>query len=364
MNPLRKAARIIPPTGREAIRRTVRGTQRSIRDFMLRRAAGNRFAAAAYYALGNHELLREARAVAAGQLRYAADHRAAAGSYYLLRRNVHRLEKGLIMRPRRAVFAADFIDETVAIFAQAMSAAAGDWNSELVWADDVLSDYFEAVDVSDPRIAPAHARFLAVEKAARAPTNQPRAVPYARDLATPPPVGFDQFMALTRRRRSVRWFDDRSIDRDLVDRALEAAAQSPSACNRQPFHFRIFDEPALAQRVTAIAMGTKGFSHQVPAVAVVVGQLRAYPYERDRHVIYIDGSLAAMSFMFALESMGLASCPINWPDQEPHESRMKEAIGLADDERVVMLIAFGWPDPEGQVPYSNKRAVEDLRRYN
>jgi nitroreductase len=364
MNAIRKVAQAIPPKQREMIRSRIRGTQRSIRDTMLRMAVGNRFAAAVYYSVFNHELLREARAVAAGQLRYAADHKGASASYYLLRRNIHRLEKGLIMRPRRPVFATDFIAETVEIFAHAVAGAGGDWNPELVWADDVLSDYFEAVDTSAAKIAPAFARFVETEKAMRAPTNAPRSVPYARDLSLPPSVDFPAFMELTRRRRSVRWFDNRPVDRAMIDRALEAAAQSPSACNRQPFHFRIFDDPALAKRITSIPMGTKGFADNVPAVAVIVGQLRAYPAERDRHVIYIDGSLAAMSFMFALESMGIASCPINWPDMEPYETRMKDAIGLAEDERVIMLVAFGWPDPDGKVPFSSKRAVEDIRIFN
>jgi nitroreductase len=140
--------------------------------------------------------------------------------------------------------------------------------------------------------------------------------------------------------------------------------QAPSACNRQPFIFRVFNEPELARQIVSIPLGTKGFSHQVPAVAVVVGQMRAYPLERDRHVIYIDGALAAMSFLFALETLGLSSCVINWPDEQPYERRMKAALNLASDERVVMLIAFGWADPEGGIPYSAKRSPADAATFN
>lgn len=34
-----------------------------------------------------------------------------------------------------------------------------------------------------------------------------------------------------------------------------------------------------------------------------------------------------------------------------------------DDERVVKLVAFGWPDPSGMVPYSAKKCLDELRRY-
>src|SRR5690606_19543880 len=122
---------------------------------------------------------------------------------------------------------------------------------------------------------------------------------------------------------------------ELIDRALEVAVQAPSACNRQPYHFRIFDTPERVREIASIPMGTRGFSDNFPAVAVVVGEQRAYFDERDRHVIYIDASLASMGFILALESLGLASCCINWPDMEPQESRMKAALGLGPDERVI-----------------------------
>ena len=51
-------------------------------------------------------------------------------------------------------------------------------------------------------------------------------------------------------------------------------------------------------------------------IIVIVGELDAYEYDRDRHLIYIDGSLAAMTFMLALETLGLSSCPINWSGVE------------------------------------------------
>lgn len=352
--------RLLIKAARSALRRRLL----KMNDVVNALVARNKVVAAFYYAFYNHEMLREMQSVSAGILRYRADNASDTASDYLLRRNTHRLEKGLIMRPRRAVFALDFIGETVEAFVRANRTSCGTSTEEMIWAADVLTDYFDAVDGGNPVVARADRMFKEVSALVSEPARSRRSVPYARDLSVPPPVDFDAFLALVRRRRSVRWFEQRKVDRVLVDSALTAAAQSPSACNRQPFHFRIFDESAAVQEVISIPMGTKGFSENVPAVAVIVGQLRAYPFERDRHVIYIDGALAAMTFMLSLETLGIASCPINWPDQEPHESRMKKRLGLADDERVIMLIAFGWPDPEGKVPFSTKRSVGDLRTFN
>ena len=69
-------------------------------------------------------------------------------SYYSLRRQVHRLEKGLISSPRRAVSAADYAPQVVA----ALAADPTYWRKyrsrPLPWGMAVLSDYFEVVDYS------------------------------------------------------------------------------------------------------------------------------------------------------------------------------------------------------------------------
>jgi nitroreductase len=126
----------------------------------------------------------------------------------------------------------------------------------------------------------------------------------------------------------------------------------------------VFDHPAAIAQVAGLASGAEGFAQNFPALVVVTGQLRAYFKEQDRHIIYIDGSLAAMSFMHALLTMGVASCVINWPDIARRERRMAQLLHLAGDERVVLLMSIGYPDPEGLVPYSQKKNPQDMRSYN
>jgi len=154
------------------------------------------------------------------------------------------------------------------------------------------------------------------------------------------------------------------VERSKIDAALEVASQSPSACNRQPFLFRIFDDPHLTQQLIQIPYGLHGYGHNVPVLAVVVGQQRHFFDARDRHLIYIDSSLAVMAFLYALESQGLSACCVNWPEIEAHDLALTRLLNLAPDERPIMLIALGYPDPEGLVACSSKKSLESLRRYN
>jgi nitroreductase len=287
-----------------------------------------------------------------------------------LRRNTHRLEKGLLMRPRRDVFALRYIEETVEAFAkraQANAETPAD-AAELDWSQDVLTAYFEATDASNDTIAKAHRAFEAVAQSRPTATcderGDGRRIPYRRAVDARLPIDYRALLNLAYHRRSVRWFLPKPVPRERIDDAVRVAAQAPSACNRQPFEFRIFDDPDLVRQIAKLPGGTGGYDHNIPVMVAVVGHLRAYFSERDRHVIYIDASLASMMFMLALETMGLSSCAINWPDVEHREQAMSRFLKLEPDERPIMLLAVGYPDPDGMVAYSQKKPLAHLRSYN
>ena len=343
---------------------------------MLRLALARPRFATLYYFVADRSFDREIHAVLHGQMAHRDRSHTSAmeAARFTLRRDTHRLEKGLLMRPRRPVFAEGYLEETTTAFADVIATSTGRVRDDgrfevdplLRWADDVLGEYFGVVSETEvvTRCREAYrAARVALDGAAECAPDTQRRVPYRRAV-DPLSVTIDDMAALAWRRRSVRWFEQRPVPREMIDRALEVALQSPSACNRQPFVFHVFDDPDLVRKVSEIPMGTKGYVHNIPAVAVIVGRQRAYFSERDRHLIYIDGSLAAMGFMYALEAQGLSSCPINWPDIEEKERQMADLIDLDPDERPVMLVAIGYPDPEGLVAYSQKKPLDEARTYN
>ena len=315
-----------------------------------------------YYCFSSH-FRREHRAVLLGKLLHMEDNRATdeAGAGYTLRRNIHRLEKGLIMRPRRPIFAADYIGETVDIYIRSIAEQQTDIKPLLFWAHDVLTEYFKAVTSGDPKIDAYRKSFQ--ESKALDRTSKDMLIPYNRET-TPLHIEYQEMMALAKRRRSVRWYLDKPVPRKIIDQAIEVAKLSPSACNRQPFSFRIFDDNQLAKQIGAIPMGTRGFSDNFPCTIVIIGDLRAYFHERDRHVIYVDAGLAAMALQFALEIQGVGSCCINWPDIHLQERNMSKTLNLTPNQRPVMCLSLGYPDPEGRVPYSQKKSLDEIRSYN
>lgn len=324
----------------------------------------NTFLSSFYYFFISGKFRREHRAVLAGREQHVREIKEEKAHFYTLVRNTHRIEKGLLMKPRRDVFALDFIEETTSHFLTLSKVFQLSADPQIQWSYDVLKEYFE-VTSDHPVIEEQRNLFLNHFNALLESTSGPdNLIPYERNERKKPNIPFEDFLALALYRRSVRWFLDKPVPHDLIDKALMAARQSPSACNRQPFEYRIIDEPALLNKVTNLPMGIKGYQHNIPMMIVVVGNLDAYFNERDRHVVYIDASLANMSFMLALETLGLSSCPINWPDIESLEKKMEKVLDLKKFQRPIMCMAVGYPDPKGKVAYSEKRAIEKLRQYN
>lgn len=312
-----------------------------------------------YYATMSSEFRREQSAVLAGREQYIRELTELRSTSALLRRNTHRLEKGLIMRPRKAVFGANYITETVAIFRRASEAGSFDPN-ELQWSFDVISAFFDAVEVGRNSTID-EARSVFEQLAADLATEN--RVPYRHADLPPSEISFEQLEVLFRRRRSVRWFQDKPVSEALLKEAVRVAAYAPSACNRLPYQFVVANGPELAPKLAGLANGTPGWAQNIPCTIAVVGDLSAYFAERDRHLIYIDGALASMQFMQACDTLGLASCPINWPDIKENELAIRKLLRLSDSQRTVMLIAVGYADPEGLIPFSEKKSPESLTRF-
>lgn len=323
------------------------------------------FLASLYYFMFSGVFRRENRAVLAGKVKHITETKIDKSNYFLLVRNTHRIEKGLLMRPKREVFAKDYIIETIDSYIGIISK--GDTkNPQIDWFTDVLDKYFEESG-EDNLVNKQRERYFRLKSKRNSEAScescETLKIPYYRKKELMPEISYEDFFSLNKYRRSVRWFLQQPVPRELIDKAILVANQAPSACNRQPFEYFIIDNPELVKKAVNIPMGTTGYSHSIQTFIVVVGNLDAYFDERDRHIIYIDASLANMSLMLALETLGLGSVPINWPDIEVRERKMEKFLKLECHQRPIMCLGVGFPDPEGMVAFSEKRDLNQIRRY-
>jgi nitroreductase len=332
---------------------------------ILKIVAPSAFLCSLYYLLFDGAFRREHQSVVKGMIKHleSDDESSVSG---LLRRNVHRVEKGLIMRPRRANFALDYIGETIdslSTYLEVCSISDPLSDPILKWALDVLESYFDCQGYH-PIVEAAKNKYLNIignYSVSFDGLSSPGM--FAERCKDATIVDIDILEKFIRARRSVRWYQNVAVDHAKVDRAIELAGQSPSACNRQPFSFKVIDTPDLLLNVSRLPGGTGGWASGIPMIIAVVGDLSYYFNERDRHCIYIDSSLSAMTLIYALQSQGLSSCVINWPDVADLERKAVGLFGLKCHERITMLISVGVADPSGLIPFSAKTSLEEFRKY-
>ncbi|MEQ1528079.1 MAG: nitroreductase family protein [Methylococcales bacterium] len=347
--------KLIPRPVKQAVRDGINSLRIAAVPFF----ANSKFSALTYYKLLSNSFANEQNGVLVGINKHL---NTPIGQYYRLVRNIHRLEKGLCMVPRKDVFALDYIDETVSAFA-VLANEAIKFSDQLNWASGVLNKYFSEVEANDQQYITAKAQFWQIINRHQLAIGNDK-TPYPRGMQVDSAVNYASLKDLSVKRRSVRWYLPHAVPRELLDQAVQVATLAPSACNRQPFEFRIYDQPELKDKIINIPGGTTGWSHNAPVVIAVVGNLSAYCEEHDRHLIYIDSSLAAMALMYALETLGLSSCAINFPDTKLNNAGAKQHLSLQTDEKVIMLISVGYADPNGLIPYSQKKTIDQLRSFN
>jgi len=272
------------------------------------------------------------------------------------RRNVHRIEKGLSYLNIKDTFAEEYILETVVFLQEDYQKAAFDKNTRN-WGIAVLNLYFEVCQHTE-QIAKAYQIFQKLNL-----DNQDHDwTPYISKNRPALSILPNDLLQLALRRRSIRYYLDRPVESSSIQEAMKIAALSPSACNRQSFKFLFFNQRNLVNQISQIPGGVSGY--EIPSVIIVIGRYRGYFDARDINVPIIDSSLASMAFIFALETLGLSSVCINWPNLPDREEKIRQLIHLEKDEFIVMLIGVGYPDPNGKIPYSAKKELNKILDIN
>lgn len=167
------------------------------------------------------------------------------------------------------------------------------------------------------------------------------------------------FLELVKRRRSVRRYADRPVEREKLERCLEAARLAPSASNAQDWGFVVVDDPALknavARETIAPLRSFNTFTGQAPVLVVALSEkpkavTRTLWKVVGRDYGLIDIGIAAEHFCLQATEEGLGTCMLGWFDGD----KIKELLDIPSGPRVDLVIAVGYPEEERIEPKRRK----------
>ena len=162
------------------------------------------------------------------------------------------------------------------------------------------------------------------------------------------------FEAITRR-RSIRKYDSKGVEKDKLLKVLEAARLSPSAMNRQPYVFVVTHEEETRERLSAACN-----QEWIAPILIVVCAFPEEAWVRDDGEEYwkADAAIAMNNMSLVACAEGLGSCWI----AAFKEKIVKDILGIDPDVRVVAMTPLGYP-AEKKASVTNRKTLDELVRY-
>jgi nitroreductase len=159
------------------------------------------------------------------------------------------------------------------------------------------------------------------------------------------------------KRRSIRHYIRKNVDKSLIDLLLKSAMYAPSASNQQPWHFIVIDRQDLFKRI----MKAHPYSSMLSEAALAILVCGDEKLELSKGYWPVDCSAATQNILLAAHSLGLGTV---WLGVYPRKERMdgiREIFRLPDHIQPLSLISIGYPAEEKEVP---ARYKEDRIRWN
>lgn len=153
-----------------------------------------------------------------------------------------------------------------------------------------------------------------------------------------------EFYDVIKARRSIRGYKPDAIPADALNRIGEAVNLSPSACNLQPWSFRIILNAELRAKICSVY--TRPWLAEAPAIAVALGNCdTCWKRLEGEPIIPVDIGIAMEHLVLAAAAEGLGTCWICAYDVE----RMNHLLNIMPPWSVYAVTPLGYanaaPEP-------------------
>ncbi len=158
-------------------------------------------------------------------------------------------------------------------------------------------------------------------------------------------------------RKSVRSYLNRPVEKEKLDRVLNAVRLAPSASNRQEWRFVVVTDPEARRRLAEEAAGQR-FIAEAPIVLAACAETDGKIMRCGQTCYPIDVAIAIDHLTLAAVAEGLGTCWIG----SFNPDTVRRILGIPEQIVVVELLPLGYPkDPK---PVTKSRLpLETIVRY-
>jgi nitroreductase len=170
------------------------------------------------------------------------------------------------------------------------------------------------------------------------------------------------FLSLVKKRRSIRQYLDKPVEKEKIELLIEAALRSPSSRGFNPWEFIVVTDRDLLAKLSKAKPHGASFLKNAPLGIVVC----ADPEKCD--VWVEDASIASILLHLAAESLGLGSCWIQirmrmYDQTKTAQEYVQELLNIPGNLNVESMIAIGYP-AESKPPHRKENLQYEKVYYN
>lgn len=167
------------------------------------------------------------------------------------------------------------------------------------------------------------------------------------------------FFKLALSRSSIRNFSEQARLED-IEKAVEISIKTPSVCNRQPWKVHYYQDKQEIKSLLKYQNGNLGFRENIPGLIIITGNLKEMEFAYERHQIFIEGGLFSMTLIYALHSLGIGTCCLNWCSEPLNDWKVHKKAKIPQDQEIIMFIAVGEYEKDVKITISPKKPLTDI----
>lgn len=157
-------------------------------------------------------------------------------------------------------------------------------------------------------------------------------------------------------RRSVRVFQDKPVEKELIEKLIEAGVQAPSSCNVQGWRFIVIDNQETKNKI--VDNGGSVLIEKTPVGILVVYDNRTRNLE---YKDYIQSAAAAMQNIFlSTTALGLGCC---WINHLPTQRILRKMFEIPNYFSPIGFLMIGYPK-HTPIPVARKYHLDQIVSYN